>query len=75
MLSRVRSAKISINEKPQACAKATTRKTLARLAAIPPAKSAAPHTAAAPRLSPAARKLPEFMVLTIHGGEKTMEHN
>ena len=51
---RVIQASASIRTRPQACAPATTRKTLARRVAIPPAKSPPPQMAAALKLSPAA---------------------
>src|SRR5271166_5561172 len=59
--SLVSHANSSINSKPQACAPATTRKTLARLVATPPAKSPPPQTAAAPRLRVAAVRVAGFM--------------
>src|SRR5271165_3054556 len=59
--SRVSHANSSMNSKPQACAPATTRKTLARLVAIPPAKSPPPQRAAAPRLRAAAVRVAGFM--------------
>src|SRR5664280_1108527 len=57
--SAVIHANKSMSSKPQACAPATTRKTLARLVAMPPAKSPPPQTAAALRLRPAPVKVPE----------------
>src|SRR5580704_11120779 len=56
----------SINTKPQACAPATTLKTLARLVAIPPAKSPPPQTPAAPKLSAAPVTVPEFIFESLH---------
>src|SRR5271167_2065514 len=59
--SRVSHANNSMNSKPQACAPATTRNTLARLVAIPPAKSPAPQTTAAPKLRAAPVSVSRFM--------------
>src|SRR5271157_1816594 len=59
--SRVSHANSSMKSKPQAWAPATTRNTLARLVAIPPAKSPAPQTTAAPRLRAAPVSVSRFM--------------
>src|SRR5271157_472273 len=59
--SRVSHANSSMNSKPQAWAPVTTRNTLARLVAIPPAKSPAPQTTAAPKLRPAPVSVSRFM--------------
>src|SRR5271157_2717657 len=59
--SRVSQANSSMKSKPQACAPATTRNTLARLVAIPPAKSPAPQTTAAPKLRAAPVSVSRFM--------------
>src|SRR5271167_1479002 len=59
--SRVSHANRSMKSKPQACAPATTRNTLARLVAMPPAKSPPPQTAAAPKLRAAPVSVPRFM--------------
>src|SRR5271166_2687601 len=59
--SRVSHANRSMKSKPQACAPATTRNTLARLVAMPPAKSPPPQTAAAPKLRAAPVTVPRFM--------------
>src|SRR5271157_3697838 len=61
MGSRVSHAKSSMKSKPQAWAPVTTRNTLARLVAIPPAKSPAPQTTAAPRLRAAPVSVSRFM--------------
>src|ERR1700686_2467612 len=53
----------SIRSKPHACAPATTRKTLVRLVAMPPAKSPPPHTAAVARLRPVPVKVSEVIGL------------
>src|SRR5271165_4914427 len=62
--SRVNHANSTMKSKPQACAPATTRNTLARLVAMPPAKSPPPQTAAAPKLRAATVNVPEFMRVT-----------
>jgi hypothetical protein len=49
---------------------ATTRNTLARLAATPPKKSPPPQTPAAPRLRPASTTVPAFISLKINGDPK-----
>ena len=62
--SPVINANSNMRSKPHACAPATTRKTLARLVAKPPAKSPAPHTPAVPRLRPAPVNVPEVIWLS-----------